>query len=83
MIFERIYQLATARKFVPFTVQLRRGMWYRVPTRDHIFFIRDDEGQAVSAGFEIATDTRVHYVPTSAVTEVELACFEPRQGRDS
>lgn len=70
--FQRVYQLAMTDPFEPFAVVLEGGTRYPVRSRDHIFFIRDDGGGVIEAGFQIVTGGQAHRVPSAAVVAVEL-----------
>jgi hypothetical protein len=71
-MFRRVYELATDPNFRPFVIVLHSGTRYRVRTHDHIFFIRDDEGNVVETWFEVVTGARAYNVPPEAISAVEL-----------
>ncbi|HEY0790471.1 MAG TPA: hypothetical protein VGD78_05340, partial [Chthoniobacterales bacterium] len=78
VMFQRIYSLATAEQFVPFTVELHSGTRYTVKTRDHVFFVRDDEGRPMEAWFEVVTGARSYFVPPESVSSVEVNSALPK-----
>jgi hypothetical protein len=70
--FLRLYDLATARPFVPFRVVMHSGREYPVRSPDHLFFIRDDDGKPSEDPFEVATKGRVFTLVVEAISSVEV-----------
>jgi hypothetical protein len=71
-MFQRILDLATDSNFRHFVLVMNSGARYRVRSRDHLFFIRDDNGQPVENWFEVVTGARAFNVPPQAMSSVEL-----------
>jgi hypothetical protein len=70
--FLRVYDLATAKPFVPFRVVMHSGREHPVHSHDHIFFIRDDNGKPSEDLFEVATKGRVFTLVVEAISSVEV-----------
>jgi hypothetical protein len=75
-MFKRVYELATDPNFRPFVIELHSGTRYRVRTRDHIFFIRDDDGNPIETWFEVVTGSRAFNVPPEAISAVPYEHLE-------
>ena len=71
-MFQRVLELATAAAFRPFWTGLRSGERYRVRSRDHIFFIRDDDRNVIETWFEVVTGSGAWSIQPSSVSTVEL-----------
>ncbi|HEY0791722.1 MAG TPA: hypothetical protein VGD78_11720 [Chthoniobacterales bacterium] len=71
-MFQRVFDLATAPHFLPFVLVAYSGTRYRICSRDHVFFVRDDEGKPVEGWFEVVTGARAFYIPPDTVSSIEL-----------